>query len=123
MPLIQPSLSFDEQFPICFFGVVRLLLRTPVVNQASDRDERVPSSYQMSGKGLGRVKMIRPREPGDAWLNLACYCNCEPESTWFARPAVSDLTTPMHTPMRTPHVLIAAMRGFTPRMFMTRVRL
>src|ERR1700730_7230143 len=49
MPLIQPSLSFDEQFPICFFGVVRLLLRTPVVNQSSDRDERVPSSYQMSG--------------------------------------------------------------------------
>jgi len=30
---------------------------------------------------------------------------------------------PMYTPMRTPHVWIAAMRGFTPRMFMARVRL
>jgi hypothetical protein len=62
---------------------------------------------------------VRPGEPGDAKLNLACYCNCEPESTWFARSAVSDLVAPM----RTPHVWIAAMSGFTPRMFMTRVRL
>jgi hypothetical protein len=29
----------------------------------------------------------------------------------------------MRMPMRTPHVWIAAMSGFTPRMFMTRVRL
>jgi hypothetical protein len=35
------------------------------------------------------------------------------------RSAVSDLVAPM----RTPHVWIAAMRGFTPGMFMTRVRL
>ena len=73
--------------------------------------------------GLGRVKTFRPRETGDAKLNLACYCNCEPESPWFAWSAVSDLMAPMHTPMRTPHVWIAATRGFTPRMFMTRVRL
>jgi hypothetical protein len=32
---------------------------------------------------------------------------------------VSDLVAPM----RTPHVWIAAMSGFTPRMFMTRVSL
>jgi hypothetical protein len=50
---------------------------------------------------------------------LRCYRNCEPESTWFARSAVNDLVAPM----RSPHVWIAAMRGFTPRMFMTRVRL
>ena len=41
------------------------------------------------------------------------------ESTWFARSAVNDLVAPM----RTPHLWIAAMSGFTPRMFMTRVRL
>ena len=77
----------------------------------------------MSVLGLGRVKTFRPRETGDARLNLACYRNWELESTWFARSAVSDLVAPMHTPTRTPHVWIAAMRGFTPRMFMTRVRL
>jgi len=71
------------------------------------------------GDDLGRVKTVRPRDTGDAKLNLACYRNCELESTWFARSAVSDLVAPM----RTPHVWIAAMRGFTPRMFMTRVRL
>jgi hypothetical protein len=58
------------------------------------------------------VKTFQPRETGDAKLNLAR--NCELESTWFARFAVSDLVAPM----RTPHVWIAAMRGFTPRMFM-----
>jgi hypothetical protein len=77
----------------------------------------------MSEMGLGRVKTFRPRETGDGKLNLACCLNCELESTWFARSAVSDLVAPMRTPMRTPHVWIAAMRGFTPRMFMTRVRL
>src|ERR1700720_1882075 len=56
-------------------------------------------------------------------LNLACCPNCELESRWLARSAVSDLVVPMDTPMRTPHVWIAAMRGFTPRMFMARVRL
>jgi hypothetical protein len=77
----------------------------------------------MSVPGLGRVKMFRPRETGDAKLNLACCHNCELESTWFARSAVSDLVAPMRMPTRSPHVWIAAMRGFTPRMFMTRVRL
>jgi hypothetical protein len=72
----------------------------------------------MSVLGLGRVKTFRPS--GDAKLNLACCRNCEPESTWFARSAVSDPVAPMHTPTRTPHVRIAAIRGFTPRMFMTR---
>ena len=56
-------------------------------------------------------------------LNLACCPNCELESRWLARSAVSDLVVPMDTPMRTPQVWIAAMRGFTPRMFMARVRL
>jgi hypothetical protein len=84
--------------------------------------KRVASAF-MSASGLGRVKTFRPRETGDVKLNLACCCNCELESTWFARSAVSDLVAPMRTPMRTPHVWIAAMRGFTPRMFMTRVRL
>ena len=65
--------------------------------------------------------MFRPRETGDAKLNLACCHNCELESTWLARSAVNDLVAP--TPMRTPYVWIAAMSGFTPRMFMTRVRL
>jgi hypothetical protein len=73
--------------------------------------------------GLGRVKTFRLRETGDAKLNLTCCRNCELESTWFARSAVSDLVAPMRMPMRTPHVWIAAMSGFTPRMFMTRVRL
>ena len=54
-------------------------------------------------------------------LNLACCPNCELELRWLARSAVSDLVVPMDTP--TPHVWIAAMRGFTPRMFMARVRL
>jgi hypothetical protein len=54
-------------------------------------------------------------------LNLACCPNCELESRWLARSAVSDLVVPMDTP--TPHVWIAAMRGFTPRMFMARARL
>ena len=36
-----------------------------------------------------------------------------PESRWLARSAVSDLVVPIDTPMRTPHVWIAAMRGFT----------
>src|ERR1700736_6160411 len=71
--------------------------------------------------GLGRVKTFRPRETGDAKLNLACCRNCELESTWFAWSAVCDLVAPMRTPMPTPHLWIAAMRGFTPRMFMTRV--
>jgi hypothetical protein len=74
----------------------------------------------MIGKGLGRVKTFRPRETGDAKLSLACCRNCELESTWFARSAVSDLVA--RCAPRTPHVWIAAMRGFTPRMFMTRVR-
>ena len=69
------------------------------------------------------MKTVRPRETGDAKLNLTCCRNYELESTWFARSGVSDLVAPMHTPMRTPHVWIAAMSGFTPRMFMTRVRL
>ena len=56
-------------------------------------------------------------------LNLACCPNCELESRWLARSAVSDLVVAMDTPMRTPHVWIAAMSGFTPKMFMTRVRL
>ena len=73
----------------------------------------------MSASGLGRVKTLRPREIGDAKLNLACCHNCELEFTWLARSAVSDLVAPM----RTPHVWIAAMRGFTPRMFIARVRL
>ena len=73
----------------------------------------------MTALGLGRVKTFRPRETGDAKLNLACCRTCEPESAWFAPSAVSDLVAPM----RTPHVWIAAMSGFTPRMFMTRVRL
>src|SRR3981081_1095481 len=72
-----------------------------------------------SAMGLGRVKTVRPRETGDAKLNLACCRTCELDSTWFARSTVSDLVAPM----RTPHVWIAAMSGFTPRMFMTRVRL
>ena len=55
---------------------------------------------RISAKGLGRVKTYRPRETGDAKLNLACYPNCELESTWFARSVVSDLVAPMHTPMR-----------------------
>jgi hypothetical protein len=73
--------------------------------------------------GLGRVKTFRPRETGDAKLNLAFCRNSELESTWFARSAVSDLVALMRSPMRTPHVWIAAMSGFTPRMFTTRVRL
>jgi hypothetical protein len=68
------------------------------------------------------VKMFWPRETGDAKLNLACCHNCELESTWLARSAASNLVAPMRMLMRTPHVWIAAMRGFTPRMFMTRVR-
>jgi hypothetical protein len=44
------------------------------------------------------VKTFRPRETGDAKLNLACCHNCELESTWFARSAVSDLVAPMRTP-------------------------
>ena len=72
-----------------------------------------------AARGLGRVKTFRPRETGDAKLNLACCRNCELESTWLARSAISVLVAPM----RTPHVRIAAMRGFTPRMFMARVRL
>jgi hypothetical protein len=78
---------------------------------------------QSSALGLGRVKMFRPRETGDAKLNLACCRTCELESAWFAPSAVSDLVAPMRMPTRSPHVWIAAMRGFTPRMFMTRVRL
>jgi hypothetical protein len=35
----------------------------------------------MSTLGLGCVKTVRPRETGDAKLNLACYRNCELEST------------------------------------------
>jgi hypothetical protein len=76
-------------------------------------------NFPASALGLGRVKTFQPRETGDAKLNLACCRNCELESTWFARSAVNDLVAPM----RTPHLWIAAMSGFTPRMFMTRVRL
>jgi hypothetical protein len=49
--------------------------------------------------GLGRVKTVRPRETGDAKLNLACCHNCKLESTWLARSAVSDLVAP-HAPLR-----------------------
>jgi hypothetical protein len=59
-----------------------------------------------TAEGLGRVKTVRPRETGDAKLNLACCRTCELDSTWFARSAVSDLVAPM----RTPH-WIAAMSG------------
>jgi hypothetical protein len=48
------------------------------------------------------------------------------ESTlWLTWVAVSDLggAESMDTAMSTPHTRIAAMSGFTPRMFMTRVRL
>ena len=69
------------------------------------------------------MKTFRPRETGDAKLNLACCRTCELESAWFAPSAVSDLVAPMRMPTRSAHVWIAAMRGFTPRMFMTRVRL
>jgi hypothetical protein len=55
--------------------------------------------------GLGRVKTFRPREAGDAKLNLPCYRNCELESTWF-----------LVAPMRTLHVLDRRDEGFTPRM-------
>jgi hypothetical protein len=37
------------------------------------------------------------RETGDAKLNLDCCRNCELESTWFARSAMSDLVAPMRT--------------------------
>ena len=50
----------------------------------------------------------------------------ELESTLPLAPAaVGDLVEAgsMHTPMPTPYVWIAAMSGFTPTMFMTRVRL
>jgi hypothetical protein len=80
------------------------------------RNWRIAAVDRAFASGLGRVKMFRPRETGDAKLN---FRNCELESTWFARSAVSDLVAPM----RTPHVWIAAISGFTPRMFMTRVRL
>jgi hypothetical protein len=85
-----------------------------------DEDYLILSTIH-SAKGLGRVKMFRPRETGDAKLNLACCHNCELESRWLARSAVNDLVAP--APMRTPYVWIAAMSGFTPRMFMTRVSL
>jgi hypothetical protein len=43
---------------------------------------------------------------------------------WLPLAAVSDLAVPkMGVAMPTPHVWIAAMSGFTPTMFMTRVRL
>jgi hypothetical protein len=41
------------------------------------------------GLGSWAVKTFRPRETGDAKLNLACCHNCEVESTWFARSAVT----------------------------------
>ncbi|MGC2221189.1 MAG: hypothetical protein WA624_01895, partial [Methylocella sp.] len=44
-------------------------------------------------------------------LNLACCPNCELESRWLARSAVSDLVVPMDTPMRRPHVYKS---GFDP---------
>jgi hypothetical protein len=40
-----------------------------------------------------RRKLVR--HPVDA--GFACCRNCELESTWFARSAVSDLVAPMHT--------------------------
>jgi len=73
----------------------------------------------MSAAGLGRVKTFRPRETGDAKLNLACCRKLLAGIEVVCRSAVSDLVAPM----RTPHVWIAAMSGFTPTMFMTRVRL
>jgi len=78
---------------------------------------------RMSPLGLGRVKTFRPRETGDAKLNLACCRKLLAGIEVVCRSAVSDLVAPMGTPMRTPHVWIAAMSGFTPTMFMTRVRL
>ena len=48
-------------------------------------------SAERSALGLGRVKTFWPRETGDAKFNLACCHNCELESTWLARSAVSDL--------------------------------
>ena len=83
------------------------------------RISRSSQADTTSALGLGRVKTFRPRETGNAKLNLAWCRNCELELRWFARSAVSDVVAPM----RTPHVWIAAMSGFTPRMFMTRVRL
>jgi hypothetical protein len=51
----------------------------------------------MTALGLGRVKTFRPRETGDAKLNLACCRNCELELRWFARSAMSDVVAPMRT--------------------------
>jgi hypothetical protein len=101
------QVRFCERLGVKFPGRTRQLLSSRTVSR-------------ISALGLGRVKTFRPRETGDAKLNLACCRNCELESMWFARSAVCDLVAPMRTPMRTPHVWIAAMRGFTP---MTRVRL
>ena len=75
------------------------------------------------GLGSWSCENVSAEETGDAKLNLACCRTCELESAWFATSAVSDLVAPMRMPTRSPHVWIAAMRGFTPRMFMTRVRL
>jgi hypothetical protein len=36
-----------------------------------------PAGPSSSAMGLGHVKTVRPRETGDAKLNLACYRNCE----------------------------------------------
>ena len=36
--------------------------------------------------GSWACENVRPRETGDAKLNLACCHNCEPESTWLAGP-------------------------------------
>jgi hypothetical protein len=70
----------------------------PVEHDADSKQD--PSSL---GCGLGCVKTVRPRETGDAKLNLACCHNCELESTWRARSAVSDLVAPKRT-MRTPRL-------------------
>jgi hypothetical protein len=49
--------------------------------------------------GAWSCENVRPRETGDAKLNLACCRNCELDSTWFARSAVSDLVAPVAIPM------------------------
>ena len=99
-------------------------LRVPdAMSVSTFADDPLQPPGEMSASGLGRVKTVRPRETCDAKLNLACCHNCELESTWRARSPVSDLVAPKRMPMRTPHVWIAAMRGFTPRMLMTRVRI
>jgi hypothetical protein len=73
----------------------------PKLAEARDKNDRLRRAAAVdrtSALGLGRVKMFRPRETGDAKLNLACCRNGELESTWLARSAVSDLVAP-HAPL------------------------